>query len=381
MEKKIKSVAIVTSVHPDFDARIWKHAESLVAKGIEVHLICPWNIEDASIFKGVNFHTFKVEVNRYKRILFGPFKIFKKLRGLRKQVDLFHFHDLDLIILMALFSFRNKVVYDVHENYADEVLNKFWIPKLLRKPIRYIVYIVEKICSRKIKNIVLVAPSQERYFDSVKLNKIYIKNFASQKLMNAYVDDYFERESSVIFIGSQHENNGCFLFLDIAEEVSKKQLGIKFFASDRFRNKAIREKYLHLIEEKGLTDVVSLVPNVQPDKICDLLNVSTIGINPNLRVEQQINGIHTKVFEFMALALPYVTSDLPHQKMVIEKSGGGLLAQPESVESFVNAILKLHSDREAAYKIGMKGQSYFQKNYSYETQTDSLVEFYEKVIC
>ena len=36
-----KNIAIVTSIHPDFDARIWKHANGLSEAGWKVNLIAP----------------------------------------------------------------------------------------------------------------------------------------------------------------------------------------------------------------------------------------------------------------------------------------------------------------------------------------------------
>ena len=40
------TIAVVTSIHPDFDARIWKHVVSLAEAGIRVHFISPWDFRD-----------------------------------------------------------------------------------------------------------------------------------------------------------------------------------------------------------------------------------------------------------------------------------------------------------------------------------------------
>ena len=60
-------IAIVTSIHRDFDARLWKSALSLVKMGFGVTLICPWCLPDGAWFEGVYFRTFTRPTGRSER--------------------------------------------------------------------------------------------------------------------------------------------------------------------------------------------------------------------------------------------------------------------------------------------------------------------------
>lgn len=374
------SVAIVTSIHPDFDARIWKHASSLADQGMDVHLICPWDLENGSRREGVTFHTFKKCSKRWMRVFLIPKRAGVRLWPLLKKVDIVHFHDIDLLPWMALLSLRKNVIYDVHENYADEMLVRDWVPKPLRRLMYYLVLYGERLLSRIIGNVVLVAPSQEKNFSSPRLNKIYVKNYATTMLMASVANDYLERDDAVIFIGSQHINNGSMLYLEIAEKVARLRPSVKFYASDRFGSKKFREAYFEQRRLRGLDNKVELLPNVLPSEIMSVLNKATIACNPNLRVPQQIKGIHTKIFEFMAAGLPIVTSDLPHQKAVIDDTKAGVLAMPEDTDSFVDAICNLVDNREQGLNYGETGAKAFAENYSWESQVPFLVDLYKKVI-
>ncbi len=377
---KPRRVAIVTSIHPDFDARIWKHARLLAANGIGVDMICPWNVKDGEVIDGVTFHPFEPATSRLKRLFQIPLRVLPRVFAVRDKVDIVHFHDIDLLPWMAMVSLRKPVVYDVHENYAHEMLVRDWVPKLLRKPLYHLVRWGQLCLSLIVRHIVLVAPSQEPDFSHKRFNRTYIYNYASVALLDKVASDYPQRADVVLFIGSQHLNNGSMVLLDIAEETLKRLPDIQFRATDRFSNAAFRAEVIEEIQRRGMQDRFTLIPNVKPHELMAVLNQATIGISPNLRVPQQIKGIHTKVFEYMAAGLPMVISDLPHQVEVVEHSGAGILARPEDVSSFVNGIAKLFEDRQLAADFGRKGQAWFRENYSYESQAANFLAFYGKVL-
>ena len=378
--KQQNRITIVTSIHPDFDSRIWKHATSLANNGYDVHLVCPWKVDDSKILDGVTFHPFKKIQKRWQRPLLVPFRVLNKLFPLLKKVDLVHFHDIDLLPWMAMFSIIKPVVYDVHENYAEEMLVRRWIPKFLRRLLYYVVLIGQFVLSQIIRNVVLVVPSQDKEFNNHRINKIHIRNYASLALLNDVVDNYIKRDNIIVFIGSQHKNNGSLFLLDIAERLCKVCPDTRIYASDRFSDLRFRDRVISEIRHRGLDGFVKLVTNVKPPEIMSVLNRAIIGISPNLRVTQQIHGIHTKLFEYMAAGLPVVASDLPHQIDVIEGNRAGLLARPEDPDSFVKAIQSLVLNRKWAMKLGQNGQLAFKERYSWESQIPALLNFYEQIL-
>ena len=373
-------VAIVTSIHPDFDSRIWKHANLLSDSGIQVDLICPWDVSAGEVHNNIHFHPFRKATSRLKRLYQVPAGVLPLLYQVMRKVEIIHFHDIDLLPLMVFVSFFKKVVYDVHENYAEEMRVRTWIPKMLRLPLSFVVHWGQFFCSLIVRNVVLVAPSQEKDFSHNRIHRIYLYNYASNKLLDTVRDDYLDRGDCVVFIGSQHVNNGSFLLLDIAELVVQANPAIRFLVTDRFFGDDFRKQVVSQIRVRRLNDHVTLIPNVKPHELMQVLNNATIGISPNLRVAQQINGIHTKLFEYMAAGIPMVVSDLPHQAGVLKESNCGCLAQPEDPGSFAQAILSLAKDRVRSRELGRNGQNSFVKNYCYESQVEKLLGYYKEVM-
>ena len=296
------------------------------------------------------------------------------------KVDVLHFHDIDILPWMALLSLFKPLIYDVHENYPEEMLVREWIPRPLRHLLAFSVRWVQIACAAMIRNVVLVAESQHKDLVGPTLRKTMVMNYATVELLRNVTQDYTERADGVIFLGSQYENNGSMLLVEIAERLQKRVPGLKIYAVDRFDDSHYRQKLIDEVIRRGLQDCYLLLPNVKPQSIMDSLNRCTIAIAPNLRVSKQIRALPTKLFEYMAAALPIVASDLPAAATVVRGSGAGLLAQPEYPDSFVDAICQLAADRNRARQLGLNGQRYFVDHYSWESQAETIQQFYCSVM-
>lgn len=332
-------------------------------------------------FKGrLTIHSFTRVARRVARPVLIPVRVLAILRTVGKAADLVHFHDIDLLPWMYLLSWFKPVIYDVHENYADEMLVRDWIPRPMRKPLYWSVKIGQRALTSKIHNAVLVVPDQLADFPADRLNVQLIRNYASLELLKSVTDTYDSREPAVVFTGSQYAENGSLLLLDIAQGVSRIRPGISFLVPDRFASPVFRKIFLARRKELGLEEVVRLYPNLAPQDLMQILNQATIALSPGLLVPKQIKAIPTKVFEYMAAGLPIVGSDLPHQRAILEEIGCGIVCDADSPDAFVRAIVELADNPQAAREIGIRGQQAFRERYSWESQMPGLLEFYENIL-
>jgi glycosyltransferase involved in cell wall biosynthesis len=373
-----RRIAIVTSIHPDFDGRIWKHVLSVAAAGWEVEVVAPWQAGNVAMPQGVRLHPFRRVVLRWQRPFLIPVRLAAKLLPLLRACDVVHFHDIDILPWMAIASLFRPVVYDVHEDYPEEMRVRHWVPRFARRPLAAGVALGQRLLSAPIRNIVTVCPEIAAAFPPPWYRTIIMANYASLTLADDAAADHAARRPTVVFTGSQHENNGSSLLLEIAARVGRQRADIRFITVDRFADPAFRGTILGRIAALGLTNL-ELVPNVRPHELMTVLNRGTIGISPNLRVTQQITGSHNKIYEYMAAALPIVASDLPRQAEVIGGSGCGMLARPEDPDTFVRAILDLAADGNRGRRMGAAGQAAFRERYCWESQVPDLVALYDRI--
>jgi len=378
--KSTFSIGIVTSIHPDFDSRIWKHAKCVAAEGHTVHIVCPWDVKLNETRDGVIFHPFRRVQHRWQRPFLIPLRLLTVLRKLYSDLDIVHFHDIDLLPWMVVTARKMKVIYDVHENYPDEMLIRHWIPKFLRRPLYFAVRSTQRWLSNRIKNLVFVVPSQNDDFDLRRCRRIFIYNYASRELMSAAADDYLRRQPVILFPGAQNQLTGTWPLLLAAKEVCAQHPDVEFRLSDRFTSRQFRDKVVCQIREWRLEDRIKLLPTIPSYRMPEMLNAATIGVVPDERLPQQTKAIPRKLFEYMAAGLPIVVSDLPFLESVVNEHHCGLTARPEEPATFAEAILKLLRDPQLAADMGRAGQRAFESHFSWESQIPRLMEFYEDII-
>lgn len=374
-------VAHVTSIHQDFNSRIWKYTTALADAGCEVHLVCPWIVPEGVGPSGIHFHPFRRVTSRLQRPLLIPHRLLSRLLPLLERVDLVHFHDIDILPWMALLSRRKPVIYDIHENYPEEMLVRDWIPRLARVPLYHGVDWIERFLARRIRNVVLVVPAQKPRFNGEHLRRIFMPNYAAQTGYSGNINDnYCTRSDCVIFTGSNYEDNGSLLLLEVAARLKILRPQLRFLVRDFFASMSFRRTFLEMRRARGLEEHVVLFEEVPAPKVPSLLNQATIGISPNLRVRKQEMALPQKIFEYMAAALPIVCSDLPYVKAMLAEQEVGFLAQPEDPGSFVRAIVKLVDDRSFAREMGIKGRENFVRRYSWDSQVPPLLDYYHKIV-
>jgi len=372
-------IAIVTSIHLDFDARLWKYATLLRRLGHEVHMVCPWAVKEGEI-EGVVFHPFKRVVGRRARSFQVPWRLGQVLLPLLPKVDVVHFHDIDILPWMTWIALIKPVIYDVHENYPEEMLVREWIPKPTRYLLKFCVRWMQLACAAIIRNVVLVTEAQNEDLFGPTLRKTLVANYAALDLRKQVKSDYMTRPLGIVFIGSQYENNGSGLLIEIADRLRRRLPEAKVYAIDRFASPDYKRTLMADVAHRGLQNTYVLLPRLKPDLIMEYLNRCTIAVAPNLRVPKQVRALPAKLFEYMAAGLPIVTSDLPQAMAIVSGSNAGLLAQPEDPDSFVSAICELAADRVYARELGQNGQRAFVNRYSWESQTDIIQRFYERVL-
>lgn len=370
-------ICIVTSVHPPNDPRLFKLCKSVQRLGYDCILISSW--PESEDLPGVTFYTFPLKAGIMGRLR-NMLHILKF--SIKADADLYHFHDLDILPLFTLFHilYSKPVIYDIHENYSEEVLVRYWIPNVIRLPLYYVVKCTQKICSIIIKNCIIVVDSIRNEISN-SANILVHKNYASENIITSMDDDYCNRDNNVLFIGSQYIENGSLLFIEIAKHILSIRKDIHFSCIDRFGNNyKLRD---HIISEANgtlLKGNYHILPNLPSHELMSYINKAKIGISPNMNVPKQVKAIPTKLFEYMAGGIPIVASDLPSNRFYIEATGGGLLANPDSTESFCEKIIYLIDNPDVAKNMGASGLKNFQQNFIWESQDSSLNSYYSQIL-
>ena len=372
---------VVTSLHRDFDTRIWRHVCSAARLGCEVELLCPWDVRDGEVIEGVRMRTFSPASSRVARIWQTPSRMTPPLVRAIRRAQLVHFHDLDLLPFMALAARFRPVVYDVHENYPEEMRSRAWIPDYLRPTLSYLVRVTQWWLARSIGNVVFVVPEQRADFPRT-VRRLFLHNFASIHMFPAGVKRRKPKKQPlrVLFTGSQYRENGSELLLDIIEFTRDRQWSIQFIVVDKFQDAEYRAWIMRQCRERDLMGSIEWVERVPSTELASLLAYADVGLQCNLDVPKQRQAMATKLFEFMAAGLAIVSTDLPRQRAIVSDNEVGLMARSGDAAHFAEQLGYLDQNRDQCLQMGENGRRVFKEQYTWESQEANLDAFYQAII-
>ena len=134
------------------------------------------------------------------------------------------------------------------------------------------------------------------------------------------------------------------------------------------------------IEERGLTDRVTVTGIVQRERALELLAASDVCVSPHVPNPDgtRFFGSPTKLFEYMGLAKPIVASDLEQIGEVIDHERTGLLCPPGDAGAAAAAVARLLDDELLRRRLGEAALEEAETTYSWTAHARRILEALER---
>ncbi len=364
-----KRVCHLTTVHQPFDVRIFlKECRALASAGYETHLVAT---HDSDVERdGVKIHGLPRASGRVQRMFLASRWCLKKAVSL--DADLYHFHDPELIpVGRELKKLGKTVVYDVHESYAESVLDREYIPLPLRQVVSDRVARAEARADRELDAIVAATPRIARSFANQRT--VLVQNFPILgELASATGRPFAQREAAVCFVGNVSRIRGAREMVEAIRLTANTRLVV---AGDFTP--------AHLSDELGVLagwGRVDRLGFVDRSRLSEVMGRCIAGLVPFHPLRNHIEAQPNKLFEYMSAGLPVIVSDFPYWRETIEREGCGLLVDPMSPEAIAGAIESLVNDRQGAQEMGARGAVAVKERYNWEAQERILLDLYGALI-
>jgi len=368
LSKKVK-VCHITTVHRPFDTRIfYKECVSLVKAGFEVYLVTTHDKDEE--VNEVKIRAIPKHKNRFQRIFEKTWVAYR--RALETNAEVFHFHDPELIPVGWMLKLKGKkVIYDVHENYPAEILNKDWLgPLLIRRIVAAVVGFLEALSSNVFDAIVIVVPDARKRFP--KRKTVLIQNFPSvDTIDNAPLPEVHKNKLTVIYAGDLTRVRGIKESIQAMEYVGDFS---ELWLLGRWENDAFRKECESL---KGWNHVKYL--GLQPlSNTYGYMKAADIGLAILMPRNNHLNGQPTKVFEYMACGKPVIMSNFPYWQKLFSKCA--LFANPLDPKDVAFQIKELFKDDALRIELGLEGRKLVEEKFSWETESKKLIAMYNNLI-
>ena len=370
-------VCHLSSAHAPNDTRIFhKQCASLAKAGYQVSFVV--KAKDAQSVgcttqKGVQVIQVPVDSSsRLKRMLFGAKAVYQK--ALEVDADIYEFHDPELLPYgLKLAKKGKKVIFDSHEDYPTQIMEKEWIPTLLRRMISsayraYETHVVKQLdavlfpCTKNGINI----------FENRAKQVVILSNAVMLEEMTPPQQEAQKPGDTICCTGSLTYQRGITHLIRAAH-----QAGVKLILAGQYSS----EEYRRELEAMPEYSCVEYLGYIGRQELAQVYARSSIGMSTILNVGQyaSLDNFPTKVYEYMAAGLPVIVSDYPFMRRSVQQDDFGIAVDPVDVQAVAQAIGAILSDPQRAQQMGENGRQAVLQKYNWDIELKKLLELYDSL--
>ena len=371
----------VSTLHPPFDPRIFhRECVSLARAG--------WRVT----YLGTHGETGAVEGVEMRSIgqlgsgSLGRLRLLDRVRRTRRaltdalalRADVYHLHDPELLTIVRKLKKRSgaKVVYDSHEHSVAHMMQKGYIPYPLRKAASSGVALAERRAVPFLDAVVTADRGVADHFRGYGADPTVIHNFVRQDL----------------FEGAQPPDDPPY---DLVYHGSLPSFYLRtcFAADDELCRRGRQVRWLFVaqlipgdqdwvrdeVERRGAADRFEFHARVPHQEIPALVTRAKMGIIPLPDRPKYRSNIPTKLFEFMALGMPVVLSDLPPTRGFLSDGEAAITVRPDDPGDYAEAIDALLSDPGRRRRMGEAGRAKVASGLNWNAEAARLVALYDRL--
>ncbi|MEM4326515.1 MAG: hypothetical protein QXU40_04375 [Candidatus Pacearchaeota archaeon] len=319
----MKKIAHVTILNPVDHTRIIKLVRTQIELGYTVKVVGKHPHQPFYHHSNYQFYsTGSIKRNFFERFQTHLKILFWWIKNV-SQIDLFWIHTPELFWLFILnFLFRKNQVYDVHENYFENIYYADYYPKWIRQPLSYVVRFIEILIAK-----IAIVVYAEYGYENILYAKVYeiIPNaFDTDFLPNIQKKTHFQ-PLKLIISGNLSESWGimnAIQFWEVQNQYQPTYLTIIGYAPLKEFAQKIRLR-IQNSSYKSLCRLIGIEYYVPYSEIIQAISESDIVLAPYQIHPQFLHKIPTKFFEAIAMKKTLLFSNIPYWKELNAKYSFG----------------------------------------------------------
>jgi len=387
-----------------FDTRVENEALSLLKAGYQVHLLCfTFNGNSEKIvYKGIithRLHVAKQFQKKFRNIVtdIPIYSIYwqNKIRDFIREngIDVLHLHDLPLAstIENTKSKFNTVIVLDLHENYPFALSNyaftkNFWGRLLIstkkweRKEIEW--------CNKADYLITVIEEAVERYHSlgipkeklTVVANYVnqdeFLSSIKSRTKDNLDILQKFKGKFVVTYIGGFDIHRGLESVIRAMPLLIKKCKDVKLVLVGTGRNLMT---LIELSQNLKVDKYISFEGWQPPSILPSYIKGSDVCLIPHLKTVQTDNTIPHKLFQYMLLERPVISTNCNPIRRIVSETRCGLVYRSGDYEGLSDCIMELYEDYELRRQMGKRGKKAVLEKYNWGIASKNLIQLYKTI--
>lgn len=365
-------VLCVSPAHPPGDPRILKTIETL-ADVYDVHSLLPWRTRTSA---GV----LPTHPRLLVRVLLVHPVVCWYLLRLRPRI--LHIFMPELLPVALLFRcFGGRVVYEVQENLRL----KFGRKPRNNHPALQVLFNGFDRLARRYCSFVFTEDSYLTEYTLLRLPYAIVHNFPERNLatqttqpltgLPAVALPLLPQTIHLGYLGLITLDRGLDTMLAVVAHLKQNGLTVNLHLLGRM---AVDKATLHALPYYNDVAADLIVYGHVPQSVAfPILQQCTAGLALLKPLGDYPGSYPSKLFEYMNLGLPVITSNFPLYRSVVERHECGFCVDPTDIGTICAHIQRLVSNPGEANQLGLNGQRAAYDHYSWSTEAKKLLELYK----
>lgn len=384
------------------DMRVENEVISLVEAGHQVYVLC-FNYGNKKPFE--NYHggeIVRIKINsKYKdkmkgltNTFFDPYtkywakQIFSFIKNYK--IEVLHVHD--LVLLGGAFKAVKKlatkipVVSDLHENYPEAL--KYYkfsntfpgnilisVPKWERTEIKwidqadYIITVIEEAVARYERL------GADKNKITVVANYVNSDEFLNAETVDSILEK-FKGQFVLSYLGGFDSHRGLESVIKAVPLVKDQIPNFKLVLVGAGRN---LEDLKQLVNSLNVQDQVVFEGWQLPSTLPTYISASSLCLIPHLKTGHTDNTIPHKLFQYMLLGKPVLSTNCDPLERIIKETKSGLIFKSNDEKHLAEQIKYAYNNPEATKQMGENGIKAVKDIYNWENTAQNLINLYKKI--
>ena len=293
--------------------------------------------------------------------------------------DLYHVHEPELLGPVLAVAGPHPIVWDVHESYLDVLMDRHWIPKWARPVVRTAWDIRERQLVRRCAGVVvvtdLIAPRYRAIHDKV----VVVANFPILSEPPRAVPPS-NRAPSCVFTGTIAPNRGILQVIQALAVLKRRGTVVMLHLAGNEALKGFIERLILESDSLGIRDQIIYHGFLSKAQTMELHRKASIGLVPHLPgYGNSLAAWPVKMFEFMAMGLPLVYSNIPNHLEITRGLEVGIAVDPTKPEAIADGI-GLANDPVLIRQLGENGWLAVRDRFNWGVETAKLLALYREIL-
>ena len=294
------------------------------------------------------------------------------------NVALYHYHSPEFIAWgrrLRRLSGR-PVIFDCMEDFEGYMRQRRGVPTILRGPLTEIVRRQLHAAARSCDAVIVADQGTAKLLRPYARRLLVLHNFPQLSLFPAPCPPLTHQPFDVVYHGTVPKYH-----LEVCLAVDKLLVERGYHIHWRFIGEVSEQDWLTgELTHRGIQARFHISGLIPHNQIAQEISRAKIGIIPLPSLPKFHNNIPQKLFEFMALGMPVVLSDLPPSRPFVGDGVCAFMVPPKDYGAYADAIIRLLNNPTLRRQMGAEGQRRIEQEYNWEKESQKLIDLYRELL-